>query len=187
MSSSTTILKNKNNNNNNKINDEISQAFFCFNVGQFPLIILTIRGHPESMDEMEAFLATWETLYTKSIEMGKRYKLVFDVREGDLNLIRDWYYLRRLGYWLIQMKEKTEQYMDRTAIIVESDSIRKFFHFVFFFYRPVRPWKMFTSIQGICEWVYSEDPGDDVNEIMNESCENDEEQAIYEKYAGIQQ
>jgi len=151
----------------NYIDNEYSYGFFCFNISQFPLILLTIEGSPQSMEEMNLFLKAWEELYKEAEVTNKPYKLVFDVREGVLS-IKDLLYLRRLGMWLIEVQEKTKKHMDRTAIIVKSDIIQKFLYLVFKVYKPIRPFKLFRSLDGVKEWIWSQAPGDKVEDMEPE-------------------
>ena len=121
-------------------------------------VMLTLTT-PKSSKEVEEFLNEWQTIYTRCMESECKYALLFDTRKvGSFDLS----YLGQMTKWLGKMKGLTEQWMDRTAIIVSNPLIKTFIGMVFAVYKPVRPFKVFTKkeTQRAMEWALSTDPGD---------------------------
>jgi hypothetical protein len=136
-------------------------TFFCFDVSNFPLIVLTLQGHPKSMDEMNDFLVMWQGLYTRSMNENLPYKLLFDVRQAVLNLEAG-RYMSRLAEWLATMRPLAEKWMDRTGIICQTNGVKFFLRVLFKMYPPARPYKIFQEqeLERAMEWIYSQEQGD---------------------------
>lgn len=136
-------------------------SFFYFDVENFPLIILTIQGHPQNMEDMNKFLTTWQTLYTRSMNENKPYKLLFDVRQAVLTMEAT-KYMNRLAEWLGTMRPLAEKWMDRTAILCQSNTVKIFLKILFRLYPPAKPYKIFqeNELKRAMKWIYSSDSGD---------------------------
>ena len=130
------------------------------------LVLLTTQT-PTSIEDVELFLKEWEKVYTKCMEDNCKYTLVFDTRKVSKFDIK---YLKLMGKWLKKMKTMTENWMDRTAIIVSNPIIKGFISFVFLIYKPVRPFKVFASDELVksIEWSLSKNPGDDPEKLMSD-------------------
>lgn len=133
---------------------------YGFDTSKWPLVILTIEGAPKDDEEMKKFLEDWGRIYHLSMEKNERYKLLYDVRQAKAVEIR---HLVQMGNWLSTMKSLTEKWMDRTAILVSSPTIKLLIQFVFKIYKAVRPFKVFNSPENTIEWLMSEEEGDETN------------------------
>ncbi len=137
---------------------------FGYNNDQWPLVVLSCSGSPKSDKEMREMLEGWSNIYKLSGESGVRFKFVIDVREVSSIDIK---YLIMIARFLTENKKLTENWMDKTAIIVSSNNIKFFIKFVFKIYKPVRPFKVFgkDDTKECFEWVIGDKKGDDVEEI----------------------
>lgn len=116
---------------------------FCkVDKSDWPIVIMTLKGGPQSDEDMRLFLTEWQNVYSEAMIHNKRYKLLFDAREAG-NIQPK--YLMALGKWLSSVKSLSEQWMDRTAIIISNNLIRTLIKFVFNFYKAVRPFKVFSN------------------------------------------
>lgn len=124
----------------------------------WPICILTAEGKPESEEEIKNLLNGWSTLYEKSESENTRFKFLIDVR-----LVKniDIKYLIMIGKYLISVKDKTEKWMDKTAILVSSPTIKMFIKFVFTIYKPVRPFKVFNEPAQSIQWLLSQNETSD--------------------------
>ena len=133
---------------------------FNFCTKNFPLVVLTMIGVPDSEKEMEDFFTEWRKIYTLAMEKNQRYKLLFDVRKsGTVKFV----YMKMMADFLIQIRELTNKWMDRTGILVTSPTIQMLIKFVFNFYKAVRPFKVFTNVEECFKWVNSNEKGDEVD------------------------
>jgi hypothetical protein len=137
---------------------------FGYNNSKWPLVILTAEGSPRSEDEMNNMLEGWSNLYIKSMETNEKFRFIIDVR--DIYSI-DIKYLMIIAKYLVKVKNLTEKWMEKTGIIVSSNSIKLLIKFVFTIYKPVRPFKVFSEgeIEKSLNWVLGENAGDLEDEI----------------------
>lgn len=135
--------------------------FHHFDYNNWPVVILTIQGKPTNDKDMKEFLHDWTGVYTYSMQANQRYKLMFDVRKSTVGL-NEFHHLRTLGEWLVKIKSLTEQWMDRTAIIVSDPFMRVLIGSVFRIYKAVRPFKVFDDnmLVNAREWLFQDDDGD---------------------------
>lgn len=140
--------------------------FYFFDTTRFPVVVLTINGGPQSDKDMNDFLNAWQSIYILSMQKLERYKLIFDVRQAGMLPL---HYLKMMVVWLIKVKELTEKWMDRTAIIVKDEGIRILIQFAFTIYKAQRPFKVFKHVElnNAFNWVNSQDEGDPTNENCN--------------------
>lgn len=147
-------------------------TFFYVDQNHWPVVVITIKGSPENDYDMKHFLESWQNLYVECMKKEEKYKLIFDARESGSIQIK---YLQVLGEWLSRMKEMTENWMDRTAIIVSSPVIQVLVQVVFRIYNPVRPFKVFKNdnLEESMKWVSSEEIGDAYDSSLNLNDLND--------------
>ena len=140
--------------------------FYHFDQTHWPIVVLTISGSPEDDADMRAFLTAWQELYIVSMQKNERYKLIFDSRKAGVVKFN---HLRAMGEWLSKIKNLTETWMDRTAIIVSNPTIKLLIQFVFTIYKAVRPFKVFheSCLEKAFLWVNSDEEGDETE--SNES------------------
>lgn len=124
----------------------------------WPVVVLKVIGEPQSEEDVQDIIRVWNTIITESMLKNERYRLVFDVRQSSLTKME---LLKTLADFLIRVKSLNEKWMERTAILVGEERIKVFIKFVFMFYKPVRPFKVFTNDRNSLEWLASNDPGDD--------------------------
>ena len=138
----------------------LRESFFHFDKKRWPIIVLTIRGKPVNDEDFDNFLETWKLIYIESMTKGERYKLIFDTRLAQMVKLD---YLSKLGTWLKDIKDLTERWMDKTAIIVSNQSIQLLIQFVFRIYKAVRPFKIFNGKEDLSKailWLNNDDKGD---------------------------
>lgn len=124
----------------------------------WPVVCIKIVGVPKDKEDIHKIINIWSQIYVRSMTCNEKFKLVFDAREASLNNVE---LLRVLAEFLIKVKLMTEQWMDRTSILVSEEKIRNLIKFVFLLYKPVRPFKVFTNAEKSLEWVQSDEPGED--------------------------
>ena len=138
-------------------------TFYNFDKIRWPIVVLTISGKPVNDSDFMNFLESWKLIYIESMTKGERFKLIFDVRLAEMITFE---HLKQLGKWLQKMKELTERWMDRTAIIVSNDSIQVLIQFVFTLYKAVRPFKIFTDKKNLSDailWLNNKDDKGDLD------------------------
>lgn len=131
--------------------------FFC-NDSHFPLVIFKVIGEVKSSEDIHKITRRWTEIYTLSMIKKQSFRLIFDASQVKISEIK---LLKPMAEFLIKVKNLTEMFMDRTAIIVSDDKIKTFIRFVFNFYKPVKPFKVFTDQEKAANWVASNEPGDD--------------------------
>lgn len=125
----------------------------------WPAVVIKVIGSPETEEHAHKVISQWTSIYMESMTRNEKYKLVFDIREATVN---NFEILRHLAVFLIKVKNLTEKWMDRTAILVSDDNIKRILKFVFVLYKPVRPFKIFTDDVKALTWLASGDPGDTI-------------------------
>lgn len=131
---------------------------------QFPLAVLRLDGPCRRQVDFQAFTNHWSTLYLDSVEQKQKFRLVIDARKlGKVDIK----YLYGMAKFLMHAKKLTETWMDRTAVWVSSSRVKKLLHFVFKFYKPVRPFKIFgpEDEAGVFNWVLSNEHGEEVKHV----------------------
>lgn len=123
----------------------------------WPAVVIKIIGSPETDEDVHRVITQWTSIYTESMVRNEKYKLVFDIRDAQVN---NFEVLRQLALFLIKVKGLTEKWMDRTAILVSDDNIKRILRFVFVLYKPVRPFKIFSEDVRALTWLASGEPGD---------------------------
>lgn len=131
---------------------------FVYSDNSWPLVVLTVSGAPNSKQNMENFLSEWSKVYTTSMIKEQRYRLVFDARKASIIELQ---YLSMLADYLIKIKDLTETWMEKTGILVSNPTVKALIQFVFKFYEPVRPFKVFNESDKCFEWVMSDQKGDE--------------------------
>jgi hypothetical protein len=136
------------------------------NKNSWPLAVMKITGKVNKDVEFQKFTNEWSMLYVDSSERNERFRLILDAREmGKV----DMKYLYGMAKFLMHCKTLTETWMEKTAIWVGSKRIKKMIHWVFKIYKPVRPFKVFStddSSETILNWVSGNIPGDE-NRLNN--------------------
>ena len=136
----------------------------------WPIVVFKIVSEPKDINEVNEILKQWTCVYAMSMEKNQKFRLIFDttaIKSIKLEL------LKPIGQFLVKVKSMTEKWMDRTSILVSSDNVYRLIKFVFTFYKPVRPFKVFKSMVKATEWIVSEDPGETLeNEIFKKPDQN---------------
>lgn len=135
---------------------------FGYEKKDWPLVILTADGKPNTEDEMNAMLDGWSELYTQSQKTNKNFRFLIDVRQVPGIDIK---YLIIIGKFLKNNKILTERWMEKTGILVSSNTIRLLIKFVFTIYKPVRPFKVFNEPEEALQWVLNDEEGDSAESI----------------------
>jgi hypothetical protein len=131
---------------------------------QFPLAILRLDGPARRDVDFQKFTNEWSAIYIDSVERKQKFRLVIDARKlGKVDIK----YLYGMAKFLMHAKKLTENWMDRTAIWVSSKRVKNLLHFVFKFYKPVRPFKIFgpDDEAGVFKWVLSNENGEEVKQV----------------------
>jgi hypothetical protein len=129
-----------------------------YNNDSWPLVILKMVGRPTTEEDIYRVIKLWAGIYTESMIKNEKYRLVFDVRESGIDKIQ---LLTHFATFLVKSKCMTEQWMERTSILVSDPSVSLLIKFVLNFYTPVRPFKVFTDDKECIEWTTSELPGEE--------------------------
>ena len=124
----------------------------------WPIVCIKLTGSPKTEEDIQKIIKIWTNIYIVSMSYDQKFKLIFDARDVHLNNME---LLKPLAKFLINVKQLTEKWMDRTSIIVSSDKIRNLIKFVFMLYKPVRPFKVFTDDNKSLKWLNSNEPGED--------------------------
>lgn len=135
---------------------------FGYEKKEWPLCILTAEGKPSSEEEFRNLLNGWSELYTQSKETGQKFKFLIDVR--GVNGV-DLKYMVMMGKFLLNSKELTEEWMDRTAVLVSNKNIKMLIKFVFTLYKPVRPFKVFNEAEKSLQWLVNDEKGDSESDV----------------------
>ena len=130
---------------------------FGYEKKDWPLCILTVEGKPTSEKTFQNLLNEWSLLYIESEQKNERFKFLIDVRQVSGVDLK---YMIMMGKYLISVKELTEKWMDRTAILVSNKSIKNLIKFVFTLYKPIRPFKVFNEADKSIEWLLNNEKGD---------------------------
>jgi len=140
----------------------------------WPIVTLRLDGRVNNTKDFQHYTEEWSNLYLLASQRGEKFRLIFDsrnVKKVDIS------YLYGQAKYLKEVKQLTEMWMDRTAILVSSWTIKKMIHFVFKFYKPVRPFKVFMESEEVemYKWIESNDTGEEINntdyEINNDDIE----------------
>ena len=137
----------------------------------WPMVVLKLDGRVNNNVDFQHYTEEWSKLYLEASERKERFKLIFDVR----NVKKvDVSYLYGQAKYLLKVKQLTELWMDRTAVLVSSGRIKKMIHFVFKFYKPVRPFKVFLEHEeeDMYNWINSNDAGEEID-VIDEIPEED--------------
>jgi len=126
------------------------------NEEHWPLVILTLKGNIKNDKTFENLLESWTKMYVRSSETKQRFRLLIDARQT-LNI--DTSCGMVMGKFLKQVKSLTEQWMEKTAILVESKLINFILKIVLMFYQPVRPFKIFGDDKEAGIWVLNDESG----------------------------
>jgi hypothetical protein len=128
---------------------------------QWPLVILTMEGPINDSVKFNELLSDWSQFYVKSSKEKIKFRLIVNVREmGKMDLK----YILGIGQFLKKCKALTEKWMEKTAILVEKNSVvQTILDTVFFVYTPVRPFKVFNDIQKAGVWATNFDAGDELS------------------------
>lgn len=131
---------------------------------QFPLVVLRLDGPCRKQVDFDKFTQEWSQLYIDSQNYSETFRLVIDAR--NLGKV-DMKYLYGMSTFLKNAKVLTESLMDRTAVWVSSKTVRRLLYFVFKFYKPVRPFKVFgpEDEAAVFKWVLSNDHGEEVKPV----------------------
>ena len=121
---------------------------------RWPLVICTIIGKVNEEESFQNYLTSWSRLYLTASEGRGKFSLLFDIRE--LSGV-DMKYLLGQAMFLKKTKKLTEKWLNKSAILVSKNSVRRILDFVFTIYRPVRPFKFFTDISKALEWISSDE------------------------------
>ncbi len=135
---------------------------FGYEKKDWPLAILTAEGKPNNETEISSMLEGWSELYKQSQETNKNFRFLIDVRQVPGIDIK---YLIMIGKFLKTNKSETERWMEKTGILVSSNTIRLLIKFVFTIYKPVRPFKVFNEPEEALQWVLNDEEGDSAESI----------------------
>lgn len=128
-----------------------------YNSDSWPIVSIKVEGIPKTDEDMIEITKVWTQIYMESMVKGEKFKLIFDILESGLDRIE---LLKHIATFLVNVKSLTEQWMDRTVILVKGTNIRTMLNFVFMLYKPVRPFKVYTDPKDALVWLISENPGD---------------------------
>jgi len=132
---------------------------------RFPLAVIRLDGPCRRQVDFQTFTNHWSSLYLDSVEQQQKFRLVIDARKlGKVDIT----YLYGMAKFLMHAKKLTETWMDRTAVWVSSKRIKKLLHFVFKFYKPVRPFKIFNFDEetAVFNWVTGNECGEEVKHVQ---------------------
>lgn len=135
---------------------------FGYETKDWPLVILTAEGKPNNEDEMKNMLQGWSNIYIQSQKTNQKFRFLIDVRQISSIDIK---YLIMIGKFLKNVKSLTEQWMEKTGILVSSNTIKLLIKFVFTIYKPVRPFKVFNEADMSIQWVLNNEEGDSAESI----------------------
>lgn len=137
---------------------------FGYDHTNWPIVVLTADGSPKKESEIKSLLDGWSLIYQTSQQKREKFRFIIDVRQVTQIDIK---YIMMIAKFLIKNKKLTETWMDRTAVLVSSNSIKLLIKFVFTFYKPVRPFKVFNheEVRKSFDWVTSDCPGDSEEDI----------------------
>ena len=119
-----------------------SNSFVSFDFEKFVLLV-TVTDKIPSEEEWKETKTIMKSFY-ESAEIGNfRFSIIFDLKQlGSL----PYKYFEEWSSLFIDYKEKTEKYIHRTSIIVDSLLIRTAINLFFKIYTTVRPMKFLDSI-----------------------------------------
>ena len=130
----------------------------------WPIVTLRLDGKVDNKSDFNRYLEEWSEFYVMSSQRNEKFKLIYDAR--GIKSRPPLKYLYAQAEFLKTAKELTETWMDRTAIIVSSPIIKKMIHFVFNFYTPVRPFRVFLEHEeaDMYQWINSQESGEEVTD-----------------------
>lgn len=131
---------------------------------QWPLVIIRVDGPARRDEDFRKLTEEWSEFYLISTERQERFRLVLDTRKLGRVDIK---YLYGMAKFLMQAKQLTENWMEKTAIWVSSKRIKRLLHFVFKFYKAVRPFKVFNYDEeaAVFKWVLGNEHGEEVHHV----------------------
>ena len=84
-------------------------------------------------NEYDHFIFNFYFLFKKKVN----FKIIFDLSNIT---VKDFLYSKQFINFMKENKPKTEKYIDKTAIIIPNEFIRKNINFLIFnFYKPIKP------------------------------------------------
>ena len=131
-------------------------TFYGFNTVKFPLVVLTIKGKPESKEEFSKFFRDWEKIFDISKNKNEKHKLLFDIRNSGRATPQQ---MITTVKWLHKQKHNINQYMEKTAVISNTQFMIKM---MLKLYTPSKPLKVFngTQTKQTIEWILGSNHND---------------------------
>lgn len=129
-----------------------------FDDSNWPIVIIKLTGNVDNDSDFQKFTEVWSGLYLRSSQEKRPFKLIFDTRQ--LKQVKLSYLIAQAKF-LDSVKVLTELWMDRCSILVKSWKIKRMIHFVFTFYKPVRPFKVFLKEDEAKHWIASNLKGEE--------------------------
>lgn len=130
----------------------------------WPLVVLKLKGEAKTEEDIHSVIKTWTHIYMESMSKNEKHRLIFDVRESKMVNVE---LIRIFSSFLERVKKLTENWMERTAILVSDDKIRLLIGLVFTVYKPIRPFKVFMEDSKAIEWALGTTPGEDPNGLKS--------------------
>ena len=131
-------------------------TFYKFNTKQFPLVILKIKGKPKDKNEFFNFFLDWEKIFDISKNKNKKHRLLFDIRNsGNANMSQILHTIK----WLHKQKKNIKQWLEKTAIISNTQFMIKI---MLQLYTPSQPLKTFKESQQkeMIKWILNSNRND---------------------------
>ena len=120
--------------------------FAVFNVSNWPVVHVKLTGVPEDLEEFEDYLTGFELLYGKK----RRFNLIIDSTDiGNVSM----YYIARQAFHMHSNEEKTNEYVDKVALVVTADSVTTLLNALFSMKKPICETEVFNNICDAKKWI----------------------------------
>lgn len=120
--------------------------FAVFEVKSWPLVYLKLSGVPNNIEEFESYLKGFDLLY----QQKRKFNLLIDTTYIE-NVSP--YYIVRQGFHIHNNEEKTRNYVQKVALIIVHDFVKKIVNRLFSMRKPVCEFQIFDNIKEARNWI----------------------------------
>jgi hypothetical protein len=123
------------------------QYFYNIDVRCFPKVRINFNSsQPLNMEEFQTFLNDMTQLYLRQ----QRFSILFDTRKMSMLPLK---YLKGISNWMKKYREEAKRYLEKTAILVSSSTVRFFMKSLFLIVPPSAPNQVCGTLRQAVEYL----------------------------------